>query len=519
MDRTSRPAEPRGAEAEYRYDAFLSYRRSDGGVAARWLRRQLQGFKLPRALREGRSRRLRIYLDEAYEVGTNDFYENTIRPALLQSRHLIVVATPDSLVSREGDWIVREIEDFRSGQRGESVLAVRAAGALDDPLPGRLAELYRQIEIVDLRDVSRLTPFLPWQWFRLRGEVVKLVAPLFELEPEHVPVLRLEEARRRQANLGTVTGALSMLVVAIAALAAMSVRQASLAQRRLEDAIAVTDGIVVSIDRELEALGTPRETREQILDRSCALLERLRFGSDDDEKILESVLTCYEHRAKAFRAWGEWDRALAEQRRVYDVWRRRAEARPGEGATSERAARAGIDLAEIMVEAEKLEEAGGTLTEAREILERAEASKGEDEGRLVARAELEEQLASVESTRERWAPAARSADAAVVAHRRLAELRPEDGDRLWIATRIELLAAVLTRLDGRDAEAEERVAALLARIPLLPAASDGPGDLRGALSEAAAFFEQSGDQVVASALAAAARDLGTRAPEGQAGGS
>ena len=62
--------------SEFIYDAFISDRRSDGGRTARWLRRELQAFRPPRTLRDRLPRRLRIYLDAAYERGSTDFFEN-----------------------------------------------------------------------------------------------------------------------------------------------------------------------------------------------------------------------------------------------------------------------------------------------------------------------------------------------------------------------------------------------------------------------------------------------------------
>ena len=105
--------------AAIRYDAFISYRRSDGGRVARWLRRQLLWYRLPRSMRERSGRRLRIYIDTTYELGAADFYEQNVKPALLSSSHLIVVATPDAVQRAVGvdDWIAREIADFAAGSK------------------------------------------------------------------------------------------------------------------------------------------------------------------------------------------------------------------------------------------------------------------------------------------------------------------------------------------------------------------------------------------------------------------
>ena len=102
--------------SQLEYDAFVSYRRSDGNKVARWLRRELQAFRLPGSLGGRFNRQLRVYLDTAYERGPSDFYELNIKPAVLSSRFLLVVATPDALGRLGGeDWIVREVSDFVAG--------------------------------------------------------------------------------------------------------------------------------------------------------------------------------------------------------------------------------------------------------------------------------------------------------------------------------------------------------------------------------------------------------------------
>lgn len=88
---------PAGSAMATKFDAFISYRRSDGNVFARRLRRLLQDFRPPRPLQERQTRPLKVYLDTIYEQATNDFFERVTLPALLDSRHLIVVATKDAV--------------------------------------------------------------------------------------------------------------------------------------------------------------------------------------------------------------------------------------------------------------------------------------------------------------------------------------------------------------------------------------------------------------------------------------
>jgi hypothetical protein len=145
--------------ADLELDAFISYRRSDGTKAARWVRRAIESFRPPKKLREAYGRRLTAYLDSAYERGSSDFYAQNIHPALMAARHLIIIATPDAVKRPKGeDWIQREVEDFSARGPGASVFVVRAKGELTDPLPADVAARFPNVEIVDLREIG---PF----WF------------------------------------------------------------------------------------------------------------------------------------------------------------------------------------------------------------------------------------------------------------------------------------------------------------------------------------------------------------------
>src|ERR1700736_500188 len=189
---------------ECHYDAFISYRRSDGAKVARWARRELETYRVPRSLRGSFGRKLRIYLDTAYESGTSDFYEQNIKPALLASRFLLIVATPAAM-RRAGaagqDWIEREVTDFMSGPNGTNVIAIRGAGEFDAPLPADLGRRFPNIEIIDLRGAGRMWFLHPTRAARLSAEKLKLVAPLLGLPPQRMPRLREDGELRQQTRL------------------------------------------------------------------------------------------------------------------------------------------------------------------------------------------------------------------------------------------------------------------------------------------------------------------------------
>src|ERR1043166_8948393 len=195
---------------EFQYDAFVSYRRSDGTKVARWIRRELESYRAPRSLRDRFERKLRVYLDTAYESGTSDFYEHNIKPALLASRFFLIVATPAAL-RRPGaaageDWIEREVQDFTSGPNANNVIAIRAAREFDDPLPADLHHRFPNIEIIDLRGAGRLWFLHPTRAARLASEKLKLVAPLLGLPPQEMPRLRPGGGIRQQTRVGVAGG-------------------------------------------------------------------------------------------------------------------------------------------------------------------------------------------------------------------------------------------------------------------------------------------------------------------------
>jgi hypothetical protein len=261
----------------YLYDAFVSYRRADGRQAAAWLRRALQAYKPPASLKALFGRRMRVYLDTAYERGTVDFYEHNIRPALLDSRHLVVVATPAAVEPHASgaDWIVREIDDFVQAGGASRIVVVRAAGALVGPLPAGLEGRFPNIEIVDLRGVGRFAGWRPLISRRLEEEKLKIIATLLAVEVSDMPLLRQEEERKRLATTGFWAGAVVTSLVAMAWFAVVGFMGMNRAQRALDDSIFATERIVTSVAGAFSAQEKASEESAYPLVEACSLLSKL----------------------------------------------------------------------------------------------------------------------------------------------------------------------------------------------------------------------------------------------------
>jgi hypothetical protein len=277
----------------FQYDAFVSYRRADGSKVAHWIRRELQGFRPPRKLRKRYGRRLKVFLDTAYERGTSDFYENNVRPALLASRYLIVLATPAAQRRPLGtpDWIQREVEDFSQGPNGRNVFAVRAAGPFDGPLPADLSTRFPNLEIVDLRGASRFWFLNPLKALRLGAEKLKLVAPLLGVENDEMPILRQEEERRQQSRLGTAAGMTLAVITAVSVLAIYAIQSQWRAQRALESSMFATGRMVLSVSTSLNRQGEAAQLRGEIINESCDLIDKLAAEAVTEPGISE-IVTC-----------------------------------------------------------------------------------------------------------------------------------------------------------------------------------------------------------------------------------
>ena len=280
------------------FEAFISYRRSDGAAFARRLRRALQDFRAPKSLRNSLTP-LRVYLDTIYERATNDFYERVIRPALLESRYLIVVATPEA-VDRgpdKVDWIRREIHDFEAGPNAGNLIVVLAKDPVAVPLPGELNRRYPNLQLIDLRGLSALSFLNPLKAARLSEGMVKLAAPLLGLAPEHMPSLLREEERRQQFRLGLAAGATTATVAAVAGLSVWALQSRNSAVDALTSSLFATDRVIQSVASSL----AEGETRTNLLTTSCDLLDSLQDRAPREPRTNAIVVCAVERSASRDR--------------------------------------------------------------------------------------------------------------------------------------------------------------------------------------------------------------------------
>ena len=287
------------------YDAFVSYRRSDAQGAASWVRRELENFRPPKRLRDRLTQRLRVYLDTAYERATNDFFEQNIKPALLASRYLVVLASPAAATreDKESDWIWREIAVFEGGPNAGNILVVRVAGEFDGPLPGDLKQRFPNMEIIDLRNTSRFWFLNPTRAARINDEKLKLLAPLLGVLPEDMPVLRQEEEKRQQRWIGAIAGATTAVLLAISTLSVFALQSRYRANQALESSMFSTGRMIATIADTIPR-GNGGDARTNLLNQACDLLDKLGAEASQDPTP-DAGVTCELERGVALERLGE----------------------------------------------------------------------------------------------------------------------------------------------------------------------------------------------------------------------
>jgi dipeptidyl aminopeptidase/acylaminoacyl peptidase len=287
-------------ERDYRYDAFISYRRSDGSNLAVWLRHTLQDYVLPVGL-SGNRKKLKIYLDTAYERANEDFWTNNIAPELERSRYLIVVITPSALQRRadgEKNWVDREIEFFLTLPQRRNILVAGAKGDLTE-LPGRLLEHFPHISIVDFRAFSPLVDRLYLRAL-LRQHVVKFLGTLHNIESQQMSELREEAARRARNRAAWLT---TIIITAFALISGFAVT--AIVQRN--NARAATDRErIARLDSDRNAMEARTQSeRAQANAEEARQQKNIAVVNEAEAKRQQGIAeeSARESRARAFVAY------------------------------------------------------------------------------------------------------------------------------------------------------------------------------------------------------------------------
>lgn len=190
----------------YKYFAFISYSHKDKKWGEK-IHRALLRYRFPSIVRKSASRELPnkiqpIFLDSD-NLKSGHVWEN-IKPALDQSRKLIVICSPHSAQpNAEGkQWVNEEVSYFVSQGRAEDIIPIMVSGDLQT---SRCPALLEQSDIL-VHDVRRLGTI---------HTVSNIVAGLVGLDPDEL--WRREERRvKRNRNAWIAVSAVSLLMISFA---------------------------------------------------------------------------------------------------------------------------------------------------------------------------------------------------------------------------------------------------------------------------------------------------------------
>lgn len=265
-----------------KYSAFISYNHKDE-VHARWLRRSLEGYRLPGRLgdtpREDAitGRRLKPVFRDRDEVTPSADLGQVVRDAIEASSALIVICSPHGASSK---WVNAEIRQFTALGRRDRIFCIIVGGEpmcadpglecfpvalFDDGAPEPLCADIRPKR--DTRDDARL----------------KMIASVLGVGFDQLRQRELRRQKQRWALLGAASVVLATVFAVLAwqAMIARDAARAAQARAEMESATSrQTADFMVSLFRVSEpgeARGNSITARE-VLDRGVQRIESVRIA-------------------------------------------------------------------------------------------------------------------------------------------------------------------------------------------------------------------------------------------------
>ena len=275
------------ATDSHRYWAFISYNHADERHA-RWLHRELEGYRLPKRLVGTRSEtdglirpaRLRpVYRDRDEAVAGSNLGSH-LKQALESSRHLIVLCSPNVKRSR---YVDQEVRHFRSLGREQRIYCLIVDGPADAPV----AQLMPDSLGLEADGAEPLAADARPGKDGRRLATLRLIAAMVDTRFDE---LRQRDQEQRVRRL-TLTVAVTLVLLAVVALLALDAfrqrgvaqQQAANAKEQEQQAIKARDEAVAARteaeERKREAVAAGELARQRELGEKAAKeLARQRQG-------------------------------------------------------------------------------------------------------------------------------------------------------------------------------------------------------------------------------------------------
>ena len=319
---------------EFKYKAFITYAHRDE-ERARWLRKKLEGFRVPKHLIGKNSpfgpvpsRLYPIFRDRDELAGAAQLGP-LIEQALTDSSHLIVLCSPEAVKSR---WVNEEIRMFKSMGKADRVLCLivdgepMAADVKNDPgkecLPlaarrrinqqGEITEQIHEPGAADLREDADGE----------KDALLKIIAGLLGVGLDELKQRDLLARQRRLAWIASASATLALSAIGLSIYAFYQQQQAALARvsaiserRAAEEELAKTQTITnfvqelfVSLDPQNTA-GMDTELLKAMLDQGSKRASELTAEPEVEAEIRYCL-------GKTYRSIRLYEKAQIELERV-----------------------------------------------------------------------------------------------------------------------------------------------------------------------------------------------------------
>ena len=198
------------AKQEFRYFAFISYKREDEKWA-KWLQHKLEHYKLPANVRRNNAtlpKDLRPVFKDTSELASGVLADE-IHSALEDSQHLIVICSPRSAKS---EWVCKEVQAFIDAGRTKDIIPFIVGGKAyaekpeDECFPTALRQLPSDEELLGV-NISEMGK---------EAACVKVIAQMLGLKFDTLWQRHQKEKIRRTAILSAVAVFLTTMLVASA---------------------------------------------------------------------------------------------------------------------------------------------------------------------------------------------------------------------------------------------------------------------------------------------------------------
>jgi len=277
-----------GKEREYKYKVFISYSHADNAWA-RWLHRVLESFKPPRGVEcpgvpaDERSKPLSPVFRDREELSSAASLSEAVSHALLESRNLVVICSPDAARST---WVNEEILSFKRLGRSGRIFCFIVDG---EPHGAGDTECFPEALRYEWKDGALSNePAEPLAADARRSgdgrtlAKLKLIAGILQVDLDNLRQRDLQRHNRRLLAFSTGSAAIAILTVSLAITAYLSNTEAQRRRAQAEDLIGFMIGDLYGRLREIGRLEDFMSIGNKAMDY---------FSSLRDEDVDDKVLT------------------------------------------------------------------------------------------------------------------------------------------------------------------------------------------------------------------------------------